>query len=317
MLSLHLIMDLYFAPFHGITNQHFRNVFFSHFHGIDTVLSPFLPAGNITVLSKARFADVFPPENEPLPLIVQIIGTKKQEITDTVKFLYDQGYERINWNIGCPMPQIVRKHRGCGFMPYAKEIEDTTASVLVNTSAKFSIKMRLGMYKKEESLEILQRLNNYPLDFITIHARLGIQLYSGKVDINAFANCLETSVNTLCYNGDMKTIHDFNSLQALFPNLNLYMLGRGMLQNPFLAEQIKNNTITISRQKERFSYFHHDLINSYLEVYRKSGVLNRMKELWHYFAVFFTLSDTQSKYLFRISDLSEFEKRTKEIMING
>ena len=310
-------MNIYFAPFHGITNRHFRNVFFSHFHGIDAVLSPFLPAGEMNVLSKNRFADVLPPNIEPLPLIVQIIGIKKQEITDSVKFLYEHGYKHINWNIACPMPQIVRKKRGCGFMPYSEEIEDITASVLSNTLAKFSIKMRLGMYKNEESLSVIRRLNKYPLDFIAVHARLGVQLYSGKTNIDAFADCFEHSLNTLCYNGDINNVDFFNSLQTVFPKLELCMLGRGMLQNPFLAEQIRNNTLDIQTQKKRFSEFHKDLTSTYSEAYRQTRALNRLKELWHYFAVFLNLTDSQLQNLFRINELGEFEEKTNEIIFTA
>ena len=167
---------LYFAPFHGITTRCFRKVFFSHFGGIDAMITPFLPVGDISVLSEARFADIFPLQQEPLPAIVQIIGQKKQEMIDTVMYLHDRGHERINWNIGCPTQQITRKKRGCGLMPFPDEIEQIVEAICEKTMTKFSVKMRLGMYSPNESLEIVNRLNKYPLDFICIHARLGTQL---------------------------------------------------------------------------------------------------------------------------------------------
>jgi tRNA-dihydrouridine synthase len=307
-------MTVYFAPFHGISMRCFRRVFFAHFSGIDAAVSPFFSAGDSRVLSKARFADIFPVQSEPVPLIVQIIGSKKQEITDTVNFLYDKGYEHINWNIACPVSQIVRKQRGCGLMPHAETIEDIVADVCRNTVAKFSIKMRLGMYRSEESVEIIRRMNNYPVDFIAIHARLGNQLYAGQTDKDAFETCLQLSTNRLCYNGDIYTTEDFRQLQVLFPDLKCCMLGRGMLRNPFLAEQIRGTNKNASKERIRFEHFYEDLIACYSDAYPSGSVLNRLKELWHYFAVGFALSENDLQQLLCLSDRKAFVGRTMRII---
>jgi tRNA-dihydrouridine synthase len=307
-------MNLYFAPFHGITTHTFRKVFFSHFGGIDVALTPFLPAGESFTLSEARFGDAFPINIEPIPLIIQIIGSKPKDMLDTVLYLQEKGHERINWNIACPMPQITRKKRGCGLMPYPEDIEKIVESVCEKTSAKFSIKMRLGMYNPDESLEIINRLNNYPLDFIAIHARLGTQLYSGDTDKESFEKCFQQSKNQLCYNGDIFSLGDFHALQNLFHNLKACMLGRGLLRNPFLAEQIQGKEIPEEEQQKRFLAFYDDLMNTYLDIFPKRRALNRLKELWHYFAAFYNLSDLQLRSLLQITDCEQFIKQTNVIM---
>lgn len=309
--------NLYFAPFHGITTRTFREVFFSHFGGINTILTPFLPAGETFLLSEARFKDVFPVKSPSGNLeansIVQLIGNKQKDMSDTVLYLYDKGFERINWNIACPMQQIIRKKRGCGLMPYPDEIERAVEDICKNTTAKFSIKMRLGMYNPEESLEIINRLNKYPLDFIAIHARLGTQLYSGNTDKESFRECLQLSKNQLCYNGDIFSVEDYQYLQEQFPDLNSCMLGRGLLQNPLLAEQIRGKAISKEEQQKRFHAFYEDLTRSYFDIFSKGGALNRLKELWRYFAVFFNLSEMQLRELLQITDCESFVEQTKLI----
>jgi tRNA-dihydrouridine synthase len=305
-------MTIYFAPFHGMTNRHFRRVFFSHFGGVDAVLSPFLPVGKSAVLSKARFADILPPHTDPAERIVQLLGTDTQAMYDTVGFLYDCGYKRMNWNLGCPMPQIVRKQRGCGLMPYPEKIADTVETVMQHTGVQFSIKMRLGMYKAEESVEIIKRLNDYPLDFIAIHARLGTQLYEGQTDKEAFGDCFQQSINRLCYEGDINTVNDFRQLQTLFPDLEGCMLGRGMLRNPFLAQHIQQGATL--HEKERFSAFYADLLACYFGVYTKVGALNRLKGLWSYFAGYLSLSQQDLQRLLRITDPHEFLNDTTTIV---
>lgn len=301
---------LYFAPFHGITTRTFREVFFSHFGGINAAITPFLSAGDFFLLSEARFKDIFPLKVESTPTIIQLISSKQKEMLDTVLFLHEKGFDHINWNIGCPMPQIIRKKRGCGLMPFPDEIEKVVESVCEKTSVKFSIKMRLGMYNSDESLEIIKRLNNYPLDFIVIHARLGTQLYSGDTDKDSFRECFKLSKNQLYYNGDIFSLADFHTLQNLFPNLKAYMLGRGLLRNPFLAEQIQGGKISQKEQQKRFLAFYDDLINTYLNIFPKRRAVNRLKELWHYFAVFHHLSDLQLHSLLQITDCDQFIKQT-------
>ena len=306
---------LYFAPFHGITTRCFREVFFTHFSGIDVALTPFLQAGEDFTLSKARFKDIFPSNKENIPLIVQIIGRKKQEMTETVLYLYEKEYERINWNIACPMPQITRKKRGCGLMLYPDEIEQVVESICKKTTAKFSVKMRLGMYNSEESLEIINRLNNYPLDFIAIHARLGMQVYSGNTNKDAFFQCFRHSKNQLCYNGDIFSVNDYEKIRNQLPDLKLFMLGRGLLKNPFLAEQIQGKYISDEEQKNRFMNFYENLTNVYFDIFPKRNVLNRLKELWRYFAVFCKLSDAQILSLLQITDCEKFLEETKKQIV--
>jgi len=305
---------LYFAPFHGLTTYCFRKVFFSHFSGIDAVLTPFLPVGDALILSEARFKDVLPFRQEPLPTIVQIIGQKKQEMIDTVLYLSDRGHERINWNIGCPMSQITRKKRGCGLMPFPDEIEQIVESICQKTQLRFSVKMRLGMYHPDESLEIINRLNKYPLDFITIHARLGTQLYSGNTDKDSFIQCFNLSKNVLCYNGDIFTAEDYHNFRQQYPSVNTYMLGRGLLKNPFLAEQIQGGNISRQEQLNRFLAFYEDLTTVYFNTFPTGGVLNKLKELWHYFAVFCRISPLQLQSLLQITEADSFLKKTQEIM---
>ena len=82
------------------------------------------------------------------------------------------------------------------------------------------------------------------------------------------------------------------------------MLGRGLLRNPFLAEEIKGQDI--GDKKERFLSFYQDLIEKLLPIRGESGTLANLKELWHYFAVFTDLSEEKLQQLLRICDLREF-----------
>ena len=82
------------------------------------------------------------------------------------------------------------------------------------------------------------------------------------------------------------------------------MLGRGMLRNPFLAEEIKG--IPTGDKKARFLAFHHDLVEALLPIRGESGTLANLKELWHYYADFRQMPDVELQQLLRINDLPTF-----------
>jgi tRNA-dihydrouridine synthase len=210
------------------------------------------------------------------------------------------------------MNQIVRKKRGCGTMLFPDLIEETVHEVCGKTSARFSIKMRLGLQSPKEGLEILQRLAPYPIDFLCIHPRLGVQQYEGTVDLDAFELFYQTTNHKIVYSGDITDVEFFTRLQQRFPKIEDWMLGRGILRNPFLAEEIRGmrpvGALRATPLQQRFM----DFYNEYAEILVTSKgekiALSALKELWHYFAVFCELKPEELQNLLRINDYSSFNK---------
>lgn len=315
--------NIWLAPLHGITLYTFRNCLFRHTCGVKTAVTPFFPIQETAKLNVRKHAD-FQPENNPskIEIIPQLIGNRPDHFVDTVNALNSEfGYTRFNWNIGCPMKQIAKKKRGCGIMPYPQMVEDVVATVTSETNSSLSVKMRLGMYSPDESQEILERLNGYPIDFIVIHPRLGIDQYEGKPDLEALERCLETSVHKVVYSGDIQTADDYLLLKQRFPQIDDWMLGRGLLSNPFLAEIVlaaEKLMPVPSREslRRRFTDFYKDLITSMLNAYGERRVLANMKELWHYFSRFLNMSQDELQELLRVVDFSEFMSKTIAICEN-
>ncbi|MDR2971364.1 MAG: tRNA-dihydrouridine synthase family protein [Bacteroidales bacterium] len=297
-------MTLYLAPLHGITYYNFRNCFTKHFHGIDCAITPFIAAQPKDKLNPKKLRDLFPENNTELHIIPQIMGNKPADIKETVAVLHETfGYHQFNWNIGCPMNQIVRKKRGCGVMPFPDLIEETVNEVCGKTDVRFSIKMRLGLHSPKEGLEILQRLAPYPIDFLCIHPRLGVQHYEGNVDLETFELFYQTTNHNIVYSGDINSVDFFMNLQQRFPKIENWMLGRGILQNPFLAEQIVQE---YSNNTTRFIDFYHEYSQILISLKNEKAALCALKELWHYFAVLWKLNSEELKKILQMNDCHVF-----------
>ena len=302
--------EIWLAPLHGITSRIFRNTLSRHFGGIGFYMAPFLPAQTSGKLNKRVWQDIFPELNTALPLTPQLMGNQPEQFVDTLRMLNEQfGYECFNINIGCPSSPVVRHTRGCGLMPHPDRVETIVKEITTKTTFNLSLKMRLGLHTANEGRELLHRLNDYPIDFLVIHPRLGDDLYSGVPNWDFFEEFCCLTQHKIVYSGDIFTVDDYKTVSERFPRVEAWMLGRGMLRNPFLAEEIKG--IPTGDKKTRFLAFHHDLVEALLPIRGESGTLANLKELWHYYADFMQMPDVELQQLLRINDLSTFIQRTE------
>ena len=299
--------QIWLAPLHGITSHTFRNTLCRHFGGIDFFMAPFLPAQPAGKFRPKVWQDIAPENNTALPLVPQLMGNRPEHFVDTTRMLNEHfGYERFNINIGCPSSPVVRHTRGCGLMPHPDIVEQIVAEVSERTPFRLSLKMRLGLHSADEGRQLLTRLNDYPLDFLVIHPRLGVDLYEGTPDLDTFEEFCQITRHKIVYSGDVFTTEDYERLSERFPQVAAWMLGRGMLRNPFLAEEIKGQDT--GDKNGRFNAFYHDLVDKLLPIRGESGTLANLKELWHYFAHFTNTPDEKLQQMLRICDLQEFVK---------
>lgn len=309
-------MKIWLAPLHGITNYMFRNSLYRHFGGIDYCVTPFLPVQEKAKLNVKNWKDIWPKNNTTMPTIPQLMGNKPSHFVDTMRAVHDEyGYEAFNWNIGCPVAQVVRRRRGCGIMPDPDTVEDVVRIVTSQTPFRFSVKMRLGLNNPAEGLRILERLDDYPLDFIVIHPRLGVQMYDGVPDWEQMDLFCQNTRHRIIYSGDLFSVQDYQRLQDRYPDIEDWMLGRGLLQNPFLAEQLKG--MNSGDQRQRFSKYYQKWTQEMLDAVKEKSTLAKLKELWHYYAYFSQLPSDELQQLLRINDFEVFYNRTLDMLRNS
>ena len=129
---------------------------------------------------------------------------------------------------------------------------------------------------------IIDIINDAPLSFVTIHPRIGKQMYKGSVDLDAFADVASRLKHPIVYNGDIVDNESFRRIATMFPKLFAVMIGRGILSNPFLPESIKTGNQIFDRKK--YLNFINLLIEGYLNHLNNSEymTLDKMKTFWDY-----------------------------------
>jgi len=309
-MNRHTEQNIYLAPFQGITTHVFREVFTRHFQGTDKLFTAFFTGIQTAKSLRSRQKELGKTNHNGVPVIPQILSKDADEVLLFGKLCYDLGFSEINWNLGCPFPRVARKMRGSGLLPFPERIEEILEKIMPALPLKLSVKCRLGYHSPDEIFALLPVFNKFPLSEVIVHARLGEQMYKGNVDADTFAKVLGFSKHQMVYNGDVFSPEDFRLAQQHFPEVSHWMLGRGLLADPFLPSRIKGNAMPQEPLMLVRKYVD-DLYYAYRKIFQDSlRAINVMKELWSYLSLSF---DRPQKVFGKIKKVTSFDAYEEEV----
>lgn len=302
------------SPLQGFTDFKFRNTFNKHFGGIDTFYAPYIRLNDNLEMKSSKFRDVLPENNSVSDLVPQVLTNDADEFLIVAKDVQQLGYSELNWNLGCPSPTVVKRELGSGLLPNVDKIDSILNKVFSESDISVSIKMRLGFDNSEDIFKILPVLEKYPIKNIAIHTRIGKQMYKGNVDLESFKACIGNTKHKLIYNGDITSVAKFIELQKLFPKIDMWMIGRGMIADPFLPQMVKNNsTEHPENSNELFRNFHNELYETYAEALSgPSHLLTKMFHFWEYFSMSFTNSHKVLKKFKKAQNINAYRSAVSE-----
>lgn len=307
-------MKFYLAPMEGLTGFVFRNAYQKHFGDIDTYFTPFI---NNKKMNYKEIKDILPEHNKGMHVVPQILTNRAEDFLAIAKELGNYGYESVNLNLGCPSGTVVTKHRGAGFLAVPEELDHFLEEIFADCPLRISVKTRIGINDAGEWERILSIYEKYPMEELIIHPRVQKDFYNNTPDMDAFLYTVENSRHTLCYNGDICSVDDYKAwIQKMegkdrehgsgstAQHTEHMMLGRGILKNPGLVGELMGHApIT----KDQFHAFHDDVLKGYLDVMSgERNTLFRMKELWFYFAKYFTEPEKYVKQIKKTQRVAEY-----------
>lgn len=304
-------MRCYFAPMEGITGHLYRNVHRRYFSGVDRYFMPFYSPSQEHVLPRKALQDFLPEHNVGLDVVPQILTRRPEDFIWAAGELQKLGYGEVNLNLGCPSGTVVAKGKGSGFLAFPPELDHFFSELFSACTVKISVKTRLGLTDPAEFPALLEIYNKYPIAELIIHPRVRTDYYKGAVRMDAFQSALACSRNPVCYNGDLTTAALCGGFSGHFPKVESIMLGRGLVGNPALAQQLRGGP---GADKATLRAFHDDLYESYSVAFssRRNATL-RMKELWFYLIHLFADGERHAKRLRKATDPAEFESAVSAI----
>jgi len=303
------------SPLQSFTEFRFRNALDKHFGGIDTYYAPYIRLNGKMEIKANYERDLLPENNIVQELVPQVMTNDPDEFLFVVKYVQSLGYKELNWNLGCPYPMVTKRCMGSGLINDPQRIDEVLEKAHEESDIVVSMKMRMGYENPTEILDTFPILDKYPIKNIGIHARIGKQLYKGGVDLESFQNCLDKTKHTIYYNGDICSVADFRRTQDLFPSIENWMIGRGLISDPFLAQMIKaDKEVYPDNRWELFRKFQYELFDEYAGALSgKSHVLKKMTSFWEYFSASFSNSHKVFKKIKKAKSIDAYHEAVEDI----
>ena len=269
-----------FAPLQGYTDSVYRRAHWECVGGLDEYYTPFVRIEHGEVRKK-DLRDTDPERNSGVPTVPQVIASGGGEFARLCDALQEQGWRRIDLNMGCPFPMQVRAGRGSGLLPHPDRVEEILREMLRRPEVDFSIKMRTGWESVDEGLSCMPVINAMPLVHVTLHPRLGRQQYKGTPDMEAFARFLEACKHPVVYNGDIMQVESGKwKVESGADAVDLsqtkgVMIGRGLLARPWMLSDKEPHEVVRSMHAIVYRHAMETLCGD-------SQILARLHAFWEY-----------------------------------
>jgi tRNA-dihydrouridine synthase B len=310
---------IYLAPLQGYTEAPFRLAWSAFFSGIDMAVSPFIPLSENLVFRSKHLRDVLPEKNGRMKTIPQVLGNETGRFIALAHRLAEMGYSEINWNLGCPKAQVARKKRGSGLLSHPDILRKLLDKLVPHLPIQLSIKTRLGYQSPDDFFALIKIYNDYPLACLMIHPRIGRQMYEGEMHLGILDQTIGQIRHRVVFSGDIVNIEGYENLKERYPVIGDWMLGRGVLTNPFLPEMLIKGSGHLTEEiiREKQYNFVDELFCELKVSFKHEGaILNKLKDYFSYFSRWFINEKEVFTHLSRLHTLDEFMPAAKNYLLN-
>lgn len=260
------------APLRGVTIRCFRETFADEIRaaGFTEAVTPFITAiEGFDPLKDRELRDgglETEDERRRLRVTPQFIGKDPVALRDCLLRVKAAGYDTADLNCGCPFPMVRNKGRGSGIL----RTPDVLRRMLevgceVMGDGTFSIKARLGVDRSDELLKLMPMINEFPLRFLTVHARTARQMYEGRCDGEMVEKVEKVAKVPIVRNGDVEFPLSAKRSGDRFP----VMIGRSFVR-------------WLGTREDSDELLNRYIVASQAELCGDHPVLGRMKELISY-----------------------------------
>lgn len=229
---------LILAPMEGVTDIMFRQViaqagrpdlFFTEFTNVSSYASE---KGRANALERLAIAPT------DAPIIAQIWGKNPEHFTKCTKALEGLGFAGVDLNFGCPDKNVNKAGGGAAMIRTPELAVECLRNAKAATNLPVSAKTRLGWSKPEEFHEWLPILLKEHPAALTVHLRTKKEMSKVPAHYELIPEIIklreELSPETkLIINGDIKNKSHALELYAKYPEVDGFMIGRGVFQNPY------------------------------------------------------------------------------------
>lgn len=226
------------APMEGVTDVIFRQViaragrpdlFFTEFTNVSSFASE---KGRENALERLA---VVPTD---APIIAQIWGKNPEHFAELAGALGDLGFSGLDINMGCPDRHVNAAGGGAAMIRTPNLAVECLRRAREATNLPVSVKTRLGYTEVNEYRDWLPVLLEEKPAALTVHLRTRKEMskvpahFSLIPDILGLCRAFSPQTKVI-FNGDIKDLAMVRELSGKYPQVDGWMIGRGVFENPY------------------------------------------------------------------------------------
>lgn len=226
------------APMEGVTDVIFRQViakagrpdlFFTEFTNVSSYASE---RGRENALERLMVAP------SDAPIIAQIWGKNPEHFAETAGALEGLGFAGLDINMGCPDRHVNAAGGGAAMIRTPDLAVECIQKAREATRLPVSVKTRLGYSFVDEYREWLPTILKEEPAALTVHLRTRKEMskvpahYELIPEIVGLVKAFSPETK-LVINGDIKDLRQVRELGEKYPQVDGWMIGRGVFENPY------------------------------------------------------------------------------------
>ena len=229
---------LILAPMEGVTDIIFRQViatagtpdlFFTEFTNDSSYASE---KGRSNALERLEIA----PSDKPI--IAQIWGKNPEHFAETTNALESLGFSGVDLNFGCPDKHVNKAGGGAAMIQNPDLAVKCFENAVKSTNLPVSIKTRLGWSRPEEYKDWLSTLLDQHPAALTVHLRTKKEMSKVPAHYELIPEIVKLRAKIspetkIIINGDVRDKAHTFELHAKYPEVDGFMIGRGVFANPY------------------------------------------------------------------------------------
>ena len=224
----------------GVVDHHLRKIY-ADIGGIDACVTEFIRVSQ-TRLPEKVFRRSCPELRAPLkiPVNVQLLGSNPSLMAFNARKAAKLGAPSIDINFGCPAKTVNKNRGGACLLDEPELIFDIVSSIrkAVPENTPVSAKIRLGYENRNTYLKNALAIEEAGANELFVHARSKADGYKPPAYWSCIGEICQTLKIPVIANGEIWSLEDYKNCrgQSLCDD---FMLGRGLLSKPDLAQEIK------------------------------------------------------------------------------
>lgn len=239
-------MRLLLAPMEGVVDWVLRDTL-TALGGVDQCVTEFL-----RVTDKLHPESVFYKNCPELktgsrtragtPVFVQLLGGQAEPLALNAQRAVKLGALGVDLNFGCPAKTVNRHDGGASLLKSCDRVHDIikTVRAAVPAGVPVTAKIRLGFDDPSRCLDIAQAVEEAQATWLTIHCRTKTDGYKPPAYWEWIPRIKEKVKIKIIANGEIWNVADFHRCVEV-TGCEDYMIGRGVMSNPFIFGQIKQS----------------------------------------------------------------------------